>query len=81
MTTQPISIKDSCIEVIKDLVYKSDHMDTCALRTPLFLDYSPLCDCGHSDGLEAAWDLIQILTGDGESAEPNLGIKEIGAWG
>jgi hypothetical protein len=63
-----ITVKEACIEVLEDLIHKSSHMDTCALRSNFSLreDYFyPLCSCGHLDGLEAAWDLMAILNGDG----------------
>ncbi len=65
--TKPTTIQESCIEVIQDLLNRSNHMDSCALRLPFDQekDGYPLCDCGHSDGEEAAWDLIAILRGEG----------------
>jgi hypothetical protein len=62
--TKPITIQESCIEVIQDLLNRSNHMDSCALLQPVPEDYWPLCDCGHSDGVESAYDLIAILRGD-----------------
>jgi hypothetical protein len=68
ITPEPITIKESCVELLQDLLAKSGHITTCALRQPFDQekDGYPLCDCGHSDGEEAAWDLISILRGDGE---------------
>jgi hypothetical protein len=66
----PITVRESCIEVIQDLLQKGGHSDDCALRRPfddsrdVLVSTWPLCSCGHLDGLDAAYDLIALLRGD-----------------
>lgn len=63
-----ITIRESCIEVLDNLIHQSDHTHECALRQPFSLkdDYFyPVCNCGNAEGLEYAWDLMAILKGEG----------------